>query len=141
MATLDMNKAFPMKTDNGSHKQPKRSYDVRISLNKSGDNRPQVVRFGFINRAAQILGISQFIEASDIEYTKERVYFRTHDEKHHKDIHTLSTNSKTRQDSCYFAISPSAKAEKIYRMNWVGKTYPLLYDEENELYYIENTKD
>ena len=135
-----MKKAFP-KPEVKPHKASVRNYDIRISLNQSGAGKRMVVRFGLINRAAVILGEKPFIEVSDIEYTKDRIYFATHNEKHHKNIHTISTNSKERQDSCYFAITPSEKAEKMYRSKWIGKLYNLLYDEENDLYYIENEED
>ena len=113
-----------------------RTYDVKITLNKCGSGR-QVVRFGFINGAAQELGKKPFIEASNIEYTKERIYFRTHDEKTSLNVHTLSSNGKTRQDSCYFTMTPTEKGEKMYRMNWINKTFMLYYDPEYELHYID----
>ena len=114
----------------------RRTYDVKITLNKSGSGR-QVVRFGFINGAAQELGKKPFVEVSDIEITKERIYFRTHDEKTNIYIHTLSSNGKTRQDSCYFTMTPTEKGEKMYRMNWINKTFMLYYDPEYELHYID----
>ena len=113
-----------------------RTYDVKITLNKSGSGR-QVVRFGFINGAAQELGKKPFVEVSDIEITKERIYFRTHDEKTSLNVHTLSSNGKTRQDSCYFTMTPTEKGEKMYRMNWINKTFMLYYDPEYELHYID----
>lgn len=140
-AKMDMDKAFPPADNKNAHVHHNRTYDVRITLNKSGDNRPFVIRFGFINSAARIFGTHPFIEASDIEYTKDKVYFRTHEEKAHKNIHTLSSNGKTRQDSCYFAMTPpTERVEKIYRANWIGKTFNLSFDDINQLYYIENAK-
>ena len=137
---LDMNKAFPP-PERTQITKPVKAYDVRITLNNSGEKKKQVVRFGFINHAAVEFGTHLFIEASDIEYTKDRIYFKSHDEKTHKNIHTLSSNGKTRQDSCYFTITPSDKAEKMYRMNWIGKTFKLLYDTENELFFISIKED
>lgn len=134
MAKLDLDKAFHVpeqKTVTGH-----RTYDVRITLNKAGSGR-QVIRFGFINNAASVFGKHTFIEASDIEYTKDRIYFRSHDEKINTNVHTLSSNGKTHEDSCYFSFTPSDKAEKMYRMNWIGKLFPLFYDNENELHYID----
>lgn len=122
------------------HIRRARTYDVRITLNKSGSNKANVVRFGFINQGAKAISKYRFVEVSDILYTKDRIYFRGHDEKLNKNIHMLSTNSERKEDSCYFAITPTCKAEKAYRMNWIGKTYALLYDEENDLYYVENAK-
>lgn len=137
---LDPMKAFPSKGHAPSTHTP-RTYDVRVTINKAGEGRPYVIRFGFINKAAKIFGEFPFIEASDIEYTKNRVYFRSQSEKTDGNVHTLSFNKKTRQDGCYFIISPGEKGEKIYRMSWVGKTFPILYDEENDLYYIETAKE
>ena len=122
--------------DRGPRGKAHRTYDVRITLNKSGSGR-QVVRFGFINNGAQEFGKKPFIEASNIERTKDRIYFRTHDEKTSLNIHTLSSNGKTRQDSCYFTMTPTEKGEKMYRMNWIGKTFMLYYDPEYELHYID----
>lgn len=134
MGKLDLSKAFrvPEKKMVMGH----RTYDVRVTLNKSGRNK-QVIRFGFINHAAEEFGKHPFIEASDIEYTKDRIYFRSHDEKTNNNVHTLSSNSKTITDGCYFAFTPSDKAEKMYRMNWIGKLFPLKWDPENELHYID----
>ena len=134
MSKLDLGKAFHV-----NDKKPikwHRTYDVRITLNKAGSGR-QVIRIGFINNAASVFGKHAFIEASDIEYTKDRIYFRSHDEKINANVHTLSSNGKTREDSCYFSFTPSDRAEKMYRMNWIGKLFPLFYDNENELHYID----
>ena len=46
-----------------------RTYDVRVTLNRAGRSK-QVIRFGFINRAAEEFGKHPFIEASNIEYIK-----------------------------------------------------------------------
>ena len=130
----EMNKLFPV--PERKRVVTHRTYDVRITLNKSGKAR-QVIRFGFINQAAAEFGKHTFIEASDIECLKDRIYFRLHDEKINNNVHTLSSNGKSKTDSCYFSLTPSEKAEKMYRMNWIGKLFPILYDDENELYYID----
>ena len=135
MSKLDMNLVFPPCNRN-SVVIRHRTYDVRITLNKAGRAK-QVVRFGFINNAAAEFGKHAFIEASDIEYTKDRIYFRSHDEKINNNVHTLSSNGKARTDSCYFSFTPNDKAEKMYRMNWIGKLFPLFYDAENNLHYID----
>lgn len=113
-----------------------RTYDVRVTLNKSG-HKKQVIRFGFINQAAEEFGRYPFIEASNIEYIKDRIYFRSHEEKINGNVHKLSCNGKSITYSCYFSFTPSDKAEKMYRMNWIGKLFPLRWDPENELYYID----
>ena len=134
MAKLDLNGIFavPERKKATIHK----TYDVRITLNKAGKGR-QAIRFGFINKAASVFGEHAFIEASYVERMRERIYFRSHSEKVSANVHVLSSNGRTRKDSCYFTITPSNEAEKIYRMSWIGKTFPLLYDTENELYYID----
>ena len=38
-------------------------------------------------------------------------------------------------------IGQSDKAEKMYRMNWIGKLFPLFYDPENELHYIDSREE
>ena len=134
MSKLDFGKAFP--EPEHKHTSGHRTYDVRITLNKAGRTR-QVVRFGFINNAAKTFGQYPFIEASDIEYTKDKIYFRVHSTKATANVHTLSSNGKTPLDSCYFTFTPSDKAEKMYRMNWIGKLFPLFYDAENDLHYID----
>lgn len=139
MAKLDIGQAFPLPQKKQTVKAV-RTYDVRITLNKSGHGKP-VIRFGFINNAAKTFGAKPFIEASNIEYTKDRIYFRMHDEKINANVHVLSSNGKTHLDSCYFTITPSDKAEKMYRMNWIGKLFPLFYDSENELYYIDSREE
>ena len=137
---INMNDAFPVPKKR-THIATKRHYDVRVTLNKCGRDNTNVVRFGFINKAAKAFGSHLFIEASDVEYTKNRIYFLCHDEQIHRNVHKLSSNRKAKNDSCYFAITPSEKAEKIYRMNWIGKTYQIQFDEENDLYFIENGKE
>ena len=135
MSKLDIVGAFGVDDVKKVRKESHRTYDVRITLNRAGGNR-QVIRFGFINNAAKEFSKHPFIEASHIEFTKDRIYFRSHDEKISSNVHTLSTNSKTCESSCYFSFTPSEKAEKMYRMNWIGKLFTLFWDSENELYYI-----
>ena len=137
MSKLDLDSLFPA-PKKGSRNPVKRTYDVNVTTNHSGKGKKDVIRFGFINYAASVFGSYSFIEASDVEYMKNRIYFRVHDHKANKNVHTLSSND---QSGFYFAITPSEKAEKIYRMNWVAHTYALKHDGENDLFYIENTKE
>lgn len=116
----------------------KRTYDVRVTINKSGKGK-DTIRFGFINNAAAIFGIHPFIEVSDVTCTKNRIYFCIHDEKIHRNVHAISGIDK--KESCYFTITPSEKAEKIYRMNWIGHTYKITFDKKLGWYYIENSKE
>ena len=137
MGKIDMSLLFPTPHNDVSTKTP-RTYDVRVSLNKKGGKEGrQAIRFGLLNNAAKIFGEKPFIEASDVEYMKDRIYLRSYEEKANRNVHTLSTNGKSRTDSCYFSLTPSDKAEKIYRMNWINKTFPLFYDNEVGLYYID----
>ena len=71
---------------------------------------------------------------------KNRIYFRAHDQKIHRKVFSLASN-RNGQNSFYFSITPSEKAEKIYRMNWVGHSYMLKHDDENNLFYIENIEE
>lgn len=117
-------------------------YDVRITLNKSGGGR-QCIRFGFINKGAAEAGKHSYAEASDIEYLKSRIYFRFHETRVSSNVHTLSVSSSKKpiNRACYFTITPNEKAEKLYRMNWIGKTFMLQYDEDLKLYYVENKEN
>ena len=134
---LDLQKAFPIPEKRKPVRKAIKKYDVRISLNESGKPK-QVVRFGFINNAAKIFGEHLYIEASDIEWTKDKIYFRSHDEKIHRGVYKVASNGKTPKDSCYFTYTPKTdKAEKMYRMNWIGKTFHIYYDNEADLHYID----
>jgi hypothetical protein len=135
-----LNKMFPKPQKKPRKAKLKRTYDVRVALNKSG-KKGNVVRFGLINNAAAVLGVSQYIEVSDIEITKNRIYFRTHDEQTHRNIYKLSKNSSDNGNGYYFSITPTMKGEKMYRANWVSKTYPLYHDPALDLYFIENAKE
>ena len=137
MSKLDINSLFP-EPIKSKRKPIKRTYDVRVTINHSGKGKKDVIRFGFINYAASVFGGHSFIEASDVEYMRNRIYFRMHDHKTNKNVHTLTSNSN---GGFYFSITPSEKTEKIYRMNWIAHTYPLKHDGENDLFYIENTKE
>lgn len=138
MSKLDLDSLFPV-PKKSSRNPVKRTYDVKVTINHSGEKK-DVIRFGFINYAASVFGSHLFIEASDVEFMKNRIYFRMHDNKANKNVHTLSSN-KGSKTSFYFSITPSEKAEKIYRMNWIAHTYALKHDGENDLFYIENTKE
>lgn len=120
----------------------KRLYDVRITLNKKGGKNRMKIRFGLFNAAANEGKKHEYAEVStDTEIMKNRLYFRFHKEKTSANVHKLTASTSengTPAASLYFTITPSEKAEKIYRMTWIGKTYDLQYDDENGLYFIEN---
>lgn len=137
----DINKLFPTAPVRNTNATHKRDYDVRISLNKSGGDR-WCIRFGLINNASKEASKHGFAEVSDIEYMPTRLYFRFHDWKDNRNIHILSASTKAEslKSSCYFCITPAGKAEKLYRANWIGKTYRLQFDDDVNLFYIENAE-
>ena len=115
-----------------------RDYAVKITLNKAGGTR-YAIRFGFINEAAEAFEGWEFIEFSDVEKLSDKIYFRLYHEKENVNVYTLSTckfGDKYAKGR-YATMTPNEKAEKIYRLKWVGKELSLKYDEECELYYIE----
>lgn len=141
MGKLDMDSLF--RRTKGEVRKPKKiNYDVRITHNHCGKNSVRI-RFSFYNKAADAFKPHDYIEISDLEYIKDRIYFCLHDgEKPRKRAVRIIPSSKSKQTYCYAAITPSTdKAEKIYRTNWCFKNYNLMYDEENELYYIEKDKE
>lgn len=138
---LDMDQLFATPKKRPPINTGKRNYDIRVTLNKSGKKRT-TVRFGLLNAAANEAKKYDYAEVStDTEIMKTRLYFRFHKEKMNANVHKLSISTSENGApgaGLYFTITPSERAEKIYRMNWIGKTYKLQYDDENELYYIEN---
>lgn len=113
-----------------------RTYDVRITLNKSGSGR-FAIRFGFLNEAVKAFGGAAYIQVSKVEKLPNQIYFRVFDNKANLDAHKLCTNSKSETSNLYTTITPTEAAEKIYRTKWVGKTFKIKYDKENGLYYID----
>lgn len=136
---MDMNLLFPGKSR--SRKPKEINYDVRITSNMCGHG--QRVRFAFYNLAAQVFGQHDFVEVSNLEYVKDRIYFRLHDgEKLYRKMLKISSNHKSKQNCFYIAMTPATeKTEKMFRMSWINKTYNLLFDEECALYYIEKAKE
>ena len=139
---LNINDLFP--TPETRPSPTKRTYDVRITLNKSGDKR-HVIRFGFINDAAKLLQKWEYIEPSTVllENAPNRIYFRQHPIKTHRNVYKLSisNNKSSKKEGCYFSFTPDEKSEKKYRMSWINNTFKILYDEENDLYYIEKKEE
>lgn len=117
-----------------------RTYDVRITLNKSGSGR-FAIRFGFLNEAVKAFGGKTYIQASKVEKLPTKIYFRLFDNKANLDAHKLCTNSKSETSNLYMTITPSEADEKIYRAKWVGKTFKLKYDSDNSLYYITQEEE
>ena len=116
----------------------KRKYEVRVSLNKSGDR--WIVRIGFINKAVDIFARYSLCGPSDITgKCKNRIYFMPKKENNGERLYTISkqTNRDGKITNCEFKFTPTKEEEKMYRKYWAGKTYNLHYDEIMSLYYIE----
>ena len=114
----------------------KRTWDVRITLNKCGKGNKMVVRFGFLNKAVKAFK-KNYIEMSKI--ASNRIYFRLFDNKANSNVYKLSKNKAAIDPGMYATISVSEEQEKLYRAKWINGTFNLLFDDENQLYYIENT--
>ena len=140
MEKTQVNNLFENKAKNKSY-ESKRTYDVRITLNKSGKGDGFSIRFGFLNNAAKAFGESQYIQISNVEKLQDAIFFRTHNEKMFLDAYKLSSNSKSRTSNCYTAFTPSVSQEKIYRLKWVNKTFNIQFDDECGLYFIKLKED
>ena len=112
-----------------------RTYDVRITLNKSGA-KGFVVRFGFLNEAVEAFKGKAFIQVSKVEVFPDRIYFKLFEDRANLDAHKLCSNSKSETSNLYTTILPSSEAEKIYRAKWINKTFNIQFDDECEHYYI-----
>ena len=132
--------AVPENTKKVNNKR--RAYDVKISGNKTGHQRPSV-RFGFLNKANEVYSHFNYIKISRIDVCKDRIYFKPLYEKEdrvtYKIIKSLNVNGEIA--SCYCTLTAPEDLEKSYRMNWIGQTFNLQFDEEFELYYIEKAKN
>jgi len=136
---MDMNLLFPGKSR--SRKPKEINYDVQITSNRCGHG--QRVRFAFYNLAAQVFGQHDFVEVSDLEYVKDKIYFRLHDgEKLYRKMYKIQSTPKSKQNCFHITMTPATeKTEKMFRMSWINKTFNLLFDEEYALYYIEKVKE
>lgn len=119
----------------------KRTYDIRVTLNKRGEGERMAIRFGFINKAFTAFKGYEYIEPSDIEKLQDRIYFRGFKDKpeNNRNAHKLCCGDSAK--SLYITITPTKNGDKIYRMKWVGGTFHIKYDEQNKLYYIEINKE
>ena len=132
--TVNINEIFDNRQTQVSHK---RTYDVRVTLNKSG-SKGFVIRFGFINKAAEAFNGKTYIQMSRVDKLPNRIYFKLFDSRANLDAHKLSTSKKESSTSnIYATMTPSPAAEKIYRAKWIGKTFNIKFDEDARLYYIE----
>lgn len=111
----------------------KRDYDVRVSINKAGGNR-FTIRFGFINRGYDAFKDANYLQATNVEKGRYRIYFMPHEKRDYLDVYKLSRGMTA--SSLYFSFTPSERAEKIYRAKWTG-TFRLGYDDECGLYFIQ----
>ena len=117
---------------------PKMTWDVRITLNKCGKGNKMVMRFGFLNNAIKVFK-KDYIEMSKI--SNNRIYFRLFDNKANINVHKLSKNDAVKNPGKYAATSVSSEQEKIYRAKWINIPFMLQFDEDNQLYYIENVNE
>lgn len=138
MKLSEVNKGLMEHQSRQAEHERKRKYDVRITLNKSGDKR-FVVRFGFLNKATEELVDANYLEITDVEKIAGRIYFIPSKEKEHNKQFKLSMSNKSQNK--YFTFTPSEKAEKIYRAKWIGGTFKINKDQECGLWYIENEKN
>lgn len=116
-----------------------RTYDVGITLPKSGyDHGRPKIRFGFLNKAAEVFQAMEYIEVTDVEKMKYKIYFRASETQEHSKMHKLSRSKSKKSISRYFEMNMTESAEKIYKAMWEGKKCKLEYDEECGLYFIEN---
>lgn len=141
MEKAKVNSLFDDRTTGKGTYIPKRTYDVRITLNKNGHEDGFSVRFGFLNKASKVFSQMPYIQVSNVEKSQDAIYFRSHNAKNFLDVYKLSSNSKSQASNCYTAFKPSAAQEKIYRLKWINKTFSLKYDESCGLYYIELKED
>lgn len=140
-SNLDFNKVF--KVRERKQIEAKRNYDVRITINKAGTER-QCIRFGLINKGAEIAKSNNFVWVGDLTESKTKIFFKFFKTKENIDCHKISQgfSGKAYSESTSFCFTHTPKSEtkeeKMYRMNWVGKSYSLKYNEEYDVYYIEN---
>ena len=113
--------------------QAKRTYDVRITLNKDGKGG-YAIRFGFLNKAVEVIGGKPYAQVSSVCKCRNRIYFRFLDKKNYLDIYKISRPRDAK--SMYIQFSVSDKEEKIYRSDWIQGTFKMQYDEACQLYYI-----
>ena len=122
--------------------QPKRIYDVLITTNKSGvhkdgNKKKDVVRVGLINRAGIAFNEYAYIAFSDISKETQRIYFKGCDEKE-PGVFALSPN-KNDQISMSFQFTPTGTEMSIIAEEWEDRTFPIRFDDECQLYYIDKT--
>ena len=122
--------------------QPKRTYDVRVTLIKSGRADGKMsIRFGFLNKAAAAFHADRFLLISEPQ--NDRIYFLECSEK--KDYRYKKILFSAKKDSsgkclCTSFI-PSDELDKVYRAKWIGGTFKLQYDDECEMYFIERKNE
>lgn len=132
---MNINELFDNRTTRSRY-TPKRTYDVRITLNKKGDHFS--IRFGFINNSLKAIGEKNYAQVSNISKCRERIYFKFLNERKYLDVHKLSSSCEgDKKTSLYITITPSGKEEKIYRSDWIGKVFDIKYDNDSGFYYIE----
>lgn len=133
---VNLNEAFPWPAKTGSPFS-RRTYDIKISLIENSGG-PMRVRFGVLNKAAEISKDFPYVEVSSPLYSNDHIFFRFYSERQHKKTYKLIRNSGEKGTAKAFSFTPSKEESKAWRKHWAGKTYSLLFDEESGLYYVTN---
>lgn len=130
---MDFNEIF----DNRVRKAPPRgrNYDVKITLNKSGNKF--AIRFGFLNNAAEKFSQYKYIQFSNIEKMPGKIYFRLFEDKPYLNCYKLCSNKGKGETNRFATLSPTEEGEKIYRSKWVGKEFAIQFDGDHKLYFID----
>ncbi len=133
---VNLSEAFPWpaKAEGSISKNP---YDIKISLIENAGG-PMKVRFGVLNKAAEVSKNYSYIEVSSPLYSKDHLFFRFYSERQHKKTYKLVKSSRSKGAARFFSFTPSKEESKAWRKHWTGKTYTLLLDEESGLYYVTN---
>lgn len=138
MHELNIDDLFENKTK--KEHVPKRTYDVKVTMKKNGTRRNgstrYSIRFGLINKAADVFNKMEFIQMSSVVKCPYRIYFRQYDHKECLNVYKLRRNTDA-ATGLEFSITPDDKTEKIMRTIWVGKEFFLRYDDYNKMYFIE----
>lgn len=120
--------------------QPRMVYDVLITTNRSGvhkdgNRKKDVIRIGLINRAGIAFNEYAYIAFSDISKEAQRIYFKGCEEKE-PGVFALTPN-KNDQISMYFQFTPTESEMQVIVAEWENKTFPIKFDNEYQLYYID----
>lgn len=123
----------------------KKSYDVKITLNKTGKKEKKMaVRFGFLNNAYSFFEGFKYLQISSVEKAEknksERIYFFPSEEKE-AGSNKICKHPKS-STSRFYTFTPTEPEEKIFRAKWVNYTFQLKFDEKHGgLPFIERDQE